>query len=286
MTQTDVGSSVFAHLGDDGVFRRYHLRLEFRHSLHGGIPKIAAAMDGNSDAETMIGQWIKATTGHYDRQAEEIAQATAAAMKAGATVENAALLEAAEEDQDLNPEALLQQLIEDRASMAWTGFKFVDGSLVLEERQVKAMLKECGTTLDYFRLIQGFRQLVQHGVFVEPAFIALMRDGQPVREPDGFQDRVVHVMTAQGPRSAIKRVDYLRAPLHLEFDVLVTEPNKAVHWTQARSQSKKKETGQALPANWDEAWSQMWRLAQELGLGANRSQGIGKFNVTRFDLAA
>jgi hypothetical protein len=27
----------------------------------------------------------------------------------------------------------------------------VDGSLVLEERQVKAMLKECGTTLDYFR---------------------------------------------------------------------------------------------------------------------------------------
>jgi hypothetical protein len=108
-------------------------------------------MDGNSDAETMIGQWIKATTGHYDRQAEEIAQASAAAMKAGAAVENAALLEAAREGEDLNPEALLQQLIEDRASMAWTGFKFVNGSLVLEERQVKAMLKECGTTLDYFR---------------------------------------------------------------------------------------------------------------------------------------
>jgi len=286
MTQTDVGSSVFAHLGDDGVFRRYHRRLEFRHSLHGGIPKIAAAMDGNADAETMIGQWIKATTGHYDRQAEEIAQATAAAMRAGAAIENTALLQDTQEGEDLNPEALLQQLIEDRASMAWTGFKFVDGSLVLEERQVKAILKEYGTTLDYFRLIQGFRQLVQHGVFVEPAFIALMRDGQPVREPDGFQDRVVHVMTAQGPRSAIKRVDYLRAPLHLEFDVLVAEPNKAVHWTQSRSQSKKKETGQALPTNWDEAWSQMWRLAQELGLGANRSQGIGKFNVTRFDLAA
>jgi hypothetical protein len=151
MTQTEVVPSVFAHLGDDGVFRRYHLRLDFRHTLHGGIPKIAAAMDGNSDAETMIGQWIKATTGHYDRQAEEIAQASAAAMKAGAAVENAALLEAAREGEDLNPEALLQQLIEDRASMAWTGFKFVNGSLVLEERQVKAMLKECGTTLDYFR---------------------------------------------------------------------------------------------------------------------------------------
>jgi hypothetical protein len=285
MTQTEVGPSVFAHLGDDGVFRRYHLRLEFRHSLHGGIPKIAAAMDGNADAETMIGQWIKATTGHYDRQAEEIAQATAAAMKAGAAVENAALLEAAQGEEDLDPDALLQQLIEDRASGAWTGFKFVDGSLVLEERQVKAMLKECGTTLDYFRLIRGFRQLVQHGVFVEPAFIPLMRNAGTVTEPDGFEDRVVHVMTAQGPRSAIKRVDYLRAPAHVEFDVLVAEPNKAVHWAQARSQSKKKESGQALPDNWEEAWQQMWRLAQELGLGANRSQGVGKFNVTRFDRA-
>ena len=97
MTQTDVGSSVFAHLGDDGVFRRYHLRLDFRHTLHGGIPKIAAAMDGNAEAETMIGQWLKATTGHYDRQTEEIAQAIAAAMKAGAAVENAALVEAAQD---------------------------------------------------------------------------------------------------------------------------------------------------------------------------------------------
>lgn len=156
---------------------------------------------------------------------------------------------------------------------------------MLEERQVKAMLKECGTTLDYFRLIRGFRQLVQHGVFVEPAFIPLMRNGGMVTEPDGFEDRVVHVMTAQGPRSAIKRVDYLRAPAHVEFDVLVAEPNKAVHWAQARSQSKKKESGQALPDNWEEAWQQMWRLAQELGLGANRSQGVGKFNVTRFDRA-
>jgi diketogulonate reductase-like aldo/keto reductase len=58
-----------------------------------------------------------------------------------------------------------------------------------------------------------------------------------------------------------------------------------VHWAQARSQSKKKESGQALPDNWEEAWQQMWRLAQELGLGANRSQGVGKFNVTRFDRA-
>lgn len=107
---------------------------------------------------------------------------------------------------------------EDMASIH-TGFAERGGVLVLESRQVKAMLKESANIMRPLLPVGGkvipLRARVAERVFVHPKFIPLgcvvpvTNELLTVTAPTGTIERPIHVMTAQGPRTALKRTDYI-----------------------------------------------------------------------------
>lgn len=151
-----------------------------------------------------------------------------------------------------------QALSEAEVKGIWTGFMERDGQLVIEARQVKAMLKESANIVRTMAPMQvrgkviPLRARLAERVFVHPLWIPL-----GVAEPTDTIERPLHVMTAQGPRTALKRTDYVDdAKLVCELRVL----NDGVI---------------------SEA---MLRFildhAAENGVGADRSQGSGTFEYT------
>ena len=70
------------------------------------------------------------------------------------------------------------------------------------------MLKESANICKSFVRVNGkpvpLRARLAERVFVEPRLIPL-----GVAEPTGSREKPVHVMTARGPRSALKRTDYV-----------------------------------------------------------------------------
>jgi len=80
-----------------------------------------------------------------------------------------------------------------------------------------------------------------------------------VKKPDGHVESAIHVMTPRGPRSALKRCDYVQQA-HATFEI----------WVAGEAVTKKD-------------LEQLLTLGQEIGLGASRSQGYGKFTLERFE---
>ena len=116
---------------------------------------------------------------------------------------------------------------EDAVAGIWTGFAERNGSLVLEHRQVKAMLKESANVV---KALPNMRKLNTKGeskemplrarlaerVFVKPHWIPL-----GVSEPSDSPERPIHVMTSQGPRTALKRTDVIDdVEIHCTLKVL------------------------------------------------------------------
>lgn len=151
-----------------------------------------------------------------------------------------------------------QALSEEQVEGIWTGFAEKDGHLVLEERNVKAMLKESANIVKSLpeALVRGkaipLRSKLAERVYVHPKWIDL-----GVTEPTGTIERPIHVMTQRGPRTALKRTDYVddvKLDLTLEVldDGVITE--------------------QRLRLILDHA--------SRNGLGTDRSQGNGTFAYT------
>lgn len=102
------------------------------------------------------------------------------------------------------------------AEKAWTGFKsHPEHGLFIEGRQVKAMFKEGANVIKKRIDIKNFRAKLAERMWVMEDMIPL-----GVKEPTGFDERPVHVMTRQGPRSALKRFDYVEKP-EINFEIRV-----------------------------------------------------------------
>jgi hypothetical protein len=199
----------------------YRVSLRFRDKLCGGMPKNPDILKG----------WIAATTEHNDEETD--VQAAEA---------RAVLLTPTEEK-------------------SWNGFpEDASKGLFIWARQVKALFKECASMLRITVEKKGSKQIFQHGFEVKGADVAdRLYLGKTA--PDGSDEGPIHVQTAQGPRTALKRVDYVtRVTLHFEVWILKTAP------------AEKRHVGK------DEL-IHMLTFGQENGLGADRSQGHGKFDV-------
>jgi len=142
----------------------------------------------------------------------------------------------------------------------WTGFAEKNGMLVIEERQIKAMLKESANIVKGLKEMMKkgrdgtekavyLRALVAERVFVSPHWIVV---GDPALVQS--MERTINVMTARGPRTALKRSDYfddvtLECTLRVLDDGVITEKILRVILEHARFN----------------------------GLGTDRSQGNGTF---------
>lgn len=210
------------------MFRFYKVALQFKDRVCGGIPK----------HPNVIRAWVEARTGYDDERAQEIIKEAKNAMQAADT------------------------LGEKEEIKGWAGFKANERGLYLESRQVMAMLKESANVLKGIKgsepiiKIKNLKARLAERVFVEPSKIHLL----PTREePDGYEEHTIRVMTPRGPRSAIKRFDYIQE-CGVEFTLRVLDDGLV---------------GEA-------ELEQILDLAEHLGLGANRSQGYGQFEVTSF----
>jgi len=110
---------------------------------------------------------------------------------------------------------------------------------------------------------------VANYVYVEPRQIYILReDGSVVQTPDSSFERPIHVITAMGPRNALKVVQYVEKPV-LRFDLLVlTNENKGKRGGSRES---------AGPTITQEVLQAIMQYGQVHGFGGERSMGEGKY---------
>jgi hypothetical protein len=225
------------------VFTTYHARLEFRAKLMGGIPTNPRIIEG----------WLRAKAGIEDEV--EVRQAMLRTLRE------------LDPDTEFDPGASFEDLIKASeklaASTQTNGFKHDDRGLYIEARQVKAALKESTNILfPYTKGKDGHqwgitkktpRSFVAERVFINPDRLHV-----GVAEPSGIELMIGHVSGKDGKRSTITYHEYVDRPT-IECDVMVAE--------------------NAVTAD---QWARLWVHCQENGIGALRSQGHGRFEVTEW----
>lgn len=140
---------------------------------------------------------------------------------------------------------------------AWSGFKKDNQGLYLDSYQIKGMIKEVVKVLKLSRSVRGLVNLLTSGFFIYPARIYLGKD-----KPDGFIEETAQVMGRMGPRSIVKRHDYVEK-VNLSFEVRFFD-TKVLN---------------------EETLRLILEAGQEVGLGTNRHEGgeFGKFEVIKLE---
>ena len=151
----------------------------------------------------------------------------------------------------------LPDVEEDKKEKQGIGFARDGGELCIEGRQVKAMLKEAANIIKNVAPggpLTALKSRVADQVFVSELYIPVGRT-----KPDRIVERAIHVLTPQGPRDSIK-VCEVCDDVELEFTV------RRMVRAGKRTVSEK-----VLLAILD--------YGQNVGLGADRSQGYGVFEI-------
>jgi hypothetical protein len=238
---------VFDDVAD--IFATYEIELTFEEKIMGGVPKDPKVVQG----------WLKSKAG-IDEQ-KELLRVTARTLHENGTNLGVEV----KEIETMSPNEIYSLM--DRASelvatqKATNGFKCDDDGLYVEDRQVKAMIKESVNILfageRWGKTKKGPKGFVAERVFVRPSRIHLGRT-----EPDGVELVVGHVTDAKGPRSTLTYHEYVeQADISFQLEVLRDELTI-------------------------KQWAQVWLHAQRNGLGALRSQSHGRFEVTKFEKVA
>lgn len=192
-----------------GVFVEYHVALQFRGKIMGGVPKNPEVIEG----------WLRSKMGLSDT--DEIRLMVARTLT--------------ELGVEITPEMTVEEMIEASRRVAsaksTNGFKVNADGLYIESRQVKAMIKECVNILfagdRWGATKKGPRSFVAERVFPVQDAIPLGRS-----EPDGIELVVGHVSGPQGPRSTITYHEYADQP-RIEFDLLVLRDSvESDHWAE------------------------------------------------------
>jgi hypothetical protein len=233
VTARNIFADALKASADGTNFARYHVEIQCIDLLVGGIPK---------DPDT-ITKWLESRLEMGDAALIELANETIAMM-----------VEAT------GNEPKTEEILDALAAKVGTGngFKNLDGGLVFEGRCLKAMLKEAANTaypgVDYpgkpAGLKKGLMRTLAERVFVEELYVPL-----GVNKPSRTEQRIKHIMTPQGPRSAINVVDVIDKP-RLAFTVRVLDDF-------------------IVP----EAWGRIWEEAEYIGVGADRARSDGRFEL-------
>ena len=229
------------------MYTRYAVTIKMRGRLVGGIP----------ETEELIASHIRARTGHDDEQTKAQIAEVLAARKRATTPEAAA-------QADADHEALTDEKVKEATAEHSNGFLADEVGLYIHARNVKAMLRESWDLAQISKKQRGAKQIQQHGFEVKAPGGKHERIYFDRKAPDGHEEKPIHVMTAQGPRDSLKRNDYVIG-VTIRFEVWIYKVNA----NETRHVS-------------EEMLVLMLTHAQENGLGADRSQLHGKFDVIEF----
>ena len=130
-----------------------------------------------------------------------------------------------------------------------------DEKVCIEEKNIKGLMKECVQTL-YGRGRKSTitQKLVSRAVFAYPPQIVI------ADEISGTIPMPVHAITPQGPRTSIQEADFVKQPT-VSFTLKI-----------------------AAKEITEEILKELLTLGQEIGLGAVRTLGYGKFDVVSIEL--
>jgi hypothetical protein len=155
----------------------------------------------------------------------------------------------------------------------WTTFKKDELGPYIESRQIKAMFKESANVLREILIrnekksgtksrFTNLKSRVAERLFLEHDCIYFNRDDAVLSRVDGNEERAISVMTAQGPRSALKRYDFIAAPATVEF---------TLRWLDDGVVDLELIKTLLEHASWN-------------GMGADRSQGNGLFEIDSIEM--
>lgn len=229
---------------------RYKVSLQIRDLIVGGIP---------SDA-SVIRKWLEARMELDDPALQELLAQTVA-----------------ERDTAVSAQEKVDILMKSPQAPSVNGFKRNENrELCYEGRCLKAAIKEAinssfpGT--DYFGKDQapgvakrkGLMATAVERIFVYDTLISLgvketEISSQPGVPPAWVEERIKHVMTPQGPKSAISSVEVVHQPT-LSFTIGVHDDFLA-----------------------REAWAKTWARLEDIGIGSDRGRSDGSFDLLAFD---
>lgn len=235
----------------DGDVTRYRVVLQFKHLVVGGVPSDRSVIEG----------WIRSRMDLGDAAIAELVSQTVA------------------ERGVLTPDEALEAVLASDLAPSVNGFKRDPDTheLVLEGRNIKAALKEYSNSAypgtaypgkkgnDRVGARKGLMSTMVERVFIEETFVGLGVKADEVEAVprDGarawVEERIKHVMTPQGPRSSINRVEVVSRP-RIEFTVRVHDD--------------------FLP---QEAWGRIWERGEDIGLGADRGRSDGMFTLEAWE---
>lgn len=172
---------------------------------------------------------------------------------------------AAATKEEMGVTALDAEQIEALKKSVWNGFKSDENGLYYEGRCCKAALKESANIIRTLTGITALKAKVSERFFVVEDRIYLGR-----MTSDGDEENFVHAMTPQGPISALKRCDYVKG-VEITFTVRCLN--------QPFELAKKGSDGEKGKVSNEEVLSLILQYASNIGMGSDRSQGHGKFEV-------
>lgn len=219
---------------------RYRATLRFKHLIVGGIPSDRSVIEG----------WIRSRMDLGDAALAELVTQTVA------------------ERGVLTPDEAIEAIMTSELAPSVNGFKRNDaGELCIEGRIVKAALKEWANSAypgtawpgkkdrtETKELRKGLMRYLAEAVVVDDQLISL-----GVTEPTEVEERIKHVMTPQGPRSSINRVEVVEQP-RIAFTIRVRDD--------------------FLP---QEAWARIWTVGEGIGLGSDRGRSDGQFDLVGWE---
>jgi hypothetical protein len=237
MSALDVFSDV-----PGSTVHRYRVTIRCRGLLVGGVP---------SD-ESVIRKWLESRMDLDKNALDELVQKT--------------LRERGMQPEGVPTAEIVDALVASPQAPSINGFKRLpDGELAWESRCWKAAVKEAcnsaypGTDWEgkasapYIAKRKGLMATAAERIFVEGDLLGL-----GVKEPTRVEERIKHVMTASGPRSAVASVEVVDRPtitgiwrVHDDF------------------------LGRA-------AWKKIFERAEDIGIGADRGRSDGQFDLLEF----
>jgi len=117
----------------------------------------------------------------------------------------------------------VQDSIEDTVERTTLGFQMDDVGLWVRGGTIKAHLKDCANQIKDVLKIKAFKSKVANMVYLEDYKVYLIKGkSKAFREPDGSYEQPVHIMTRQGPRNALKVINYVEKP-SFEFVLLLMD---------------------------------------------------------------
>ena len=162
-------------------------------------------------------------------------------------------------------EELTEEMKDKSPEPSYVGFlRDEKEGLYVKANSVKAMLKQGASMLRITMDKTGSKQILREGMEVK-GLVHPMRIYLDRQQPDDTVERPIQVSGPKGDRSALKKADYVeRVMLTFHIWVLGTHPSETRHVGE-------KELIRILA------------FSQENGLGGDRSQGEGKFDVLKFE---